>query len=127
MKKICVLLMVLVLTQIASAQRLAVHRGTEYKDSLATIAATLPEYTVHFENAGKYLDTSAMCDVISWGLAAVSVGAFYSYNGGDSDPYRNIGIVCAAAALAAKVFSVSYKTKAGNELRLAAGALTLTF
>ena len=82
---------------------------------------------MHFDNAGKYLDTSALCDVISWGLAAVSVGAFYSSNGSDSDPYQNIGIVCAAAALAAKVFSVSYKTKAGNELRLAAGALTLTF
>ena len=111
----------------ASAQRIAVHKGAEYSDSLNAVSATLPTPSVHLDNAGKYLDTSAMCEVLSWGLAAVSIGVISNANTETIDKRKNIALVCAGAALAAKVFAVSYKTKAGNELRLAAGALSVTF
>lgn len=118
----------IMLFQIASAQRLSVHKGPEYRDSLNVISESLPQQSIHLDKAGKHLDTAALCDVISWGFAAASVCAFVSpKDGTESGKYENIGIVCAAAALAAKVFSVSYTTKAGNELRLAAGSLSITF
>lgn len=119
--------MVVMFTQIASAQRLSVHRGQEFKDSLNLQAFTLTEPGIHFDKAGDYLDTSALCDAISWGLSAASVCAFVMPKEVDADTYKTIGIVCAAAALTAKIFSLSFKTKAGNELRLAAGALSVTF
>lgn len=120
--------MVALLAQMASAQRLSVHRGTQYSDSLNTISATLPETTIHLDKAGKYLDSSGVCEIISWGLAATSVVFFYTGNQKEhSDAFNSIGVISAIAALSAKILSVSFKTKAGNELRLAAGALTLTF
>ena len=127
MKKILFILMAVLLTQFASAQRLSVHMGQQFKDSLNISAATLSDPSIHLDKAGNYLDTSSLCDVISWGLAAASVCAFVAPKETDNDTYKNIGLVCAAAAVAAKIFSVSFDTKAGNELRLAAGSLTLTF
>lgn len=73
------------------------------------------------------MDTSAMFDVVSWGLSAASVGAFCAFVRTESEPYKYAGIVCAAAALTTKVISVSFRIRAGTELKLAASTLTLTF
>ena len=114
------LMVVLAFSVSASAQRLRVHSDP---DTLATAQVT-PDLKGHLYEAGVSIRRSTNYDLLSWGLAAVSV---ISYFNAKNDDDKRMGAVCAVFAVAAKVVSINYRYKSGIELKLAAGSVSVSF
>lgn len=81
----------------------------------------------HIFKAGKALRKSSYYDATSWGLTIAS-GAFFAGIGDANRKVCNaIGTVLAVGAVATRILSVTMKDKAGHELMLAPGKVTVTF
>ena len=104
----------------ASAQRLKVHNDP---DSLATAQVT-PDLKGHLNEAGVSMRRAINYDLLSYGLATLSV---ISYSNAKNDDDKRLGAVCAVFAVAAKVISINCRYKSGIELQLAAGSVSVTF
>lgn len=113
-------IVMLALSVSASAQRLRVHNDS---DSLVSAHVT-PDLKGHLNEAGVSIRRVTNYDLLSWGLAALSV---ISYSNAKDDNDKRMGAVCAVFAVAAKVVSINYKYKSGIELKLAAGSVSVTF
>lgn len=80
----------------------------------------------HEYKAGTYLRKSAACDYTGIGLAVLS-GVAYS-NIIDNRKISNVaGTVLALGAAALKIASITFKSRAGTELRLSAGGIYMKF
>ena len=125
MKRIVFVLMLLAVTMTSSAQRLSVHSNPV--DSVTLDLTQVEQYKLHLDNAGAALRRSANYEMLSWVLAACSVGAYANVRRDDTGNSKIVGATFAFLAVASKVASFNFKHTSGAELRLAAGCISVTF
>lgn len=83
--------------------------------------------TGHLFNAGKSLQKSAIMDGASW-LLAVGAGVAFSGEVLDERSASNAaGFALGAAAIVCRIASISFKSKAGAELKLMPGGVAVRF
>lgn len=121
MKKL-VVLMILAVTLPIKAQRLSVHQPT---DSVAIGTDLNPEINRHLYKAGVNMQRSANYESLTWGFVIASAASFSMIQ--DKDTRDLVGYGCALAALISKACAISYKLDSGQELKIAAGSLSLSF
>ena len=114
---LCVLL---VLCSTASAQKIRVHSNP---DSLA-VTKVAPDLKDYLQESGSAMKMSANFDLLSWGLAAISITSFAH---AESKKDKTLGTVCATLAVLSKMASWGYKYKSGVQLKLAAGSISVSF
>ena len=93
----------------------------------STLLLSKEERSQPLFKAGKYLKASASFDMMSWGLTVLSAVAYSGAVTDKRSASNTIGTVLAVGALASRIVSVTYKSKAGTELELSAGRVVLKF
>lgn len=81
----------------------------------------------HIYKAGEALRLSATYDLYSWCLGIASGVAFAGIGNADRKACNIAGTLLITGALACKIISVSKKYKAGTELMLSPGQITVKF
>lgn len=121
MKKLVVLILLAVTLPI-QAQRLSV---LQQADSVAIGTALNPEINQHLYKSGVNMQRSADYESLAWGFIIASAASFSMIQ--DKDTRDLVGYGCALAALISKACAISYKLDSGQELKIAAGYLSLSF
>ena len=131
MKKVLLLFVMQKAIVTANAQQFTVRKDatghTMQLSNDSTLLLSPKERNHPLYKSGKYLKASASFDMMSWGLTIMSAVA---YSGAVTDKRsvcNTIGTVLAVGALASRIVSVTYKSKAGTELELSAGRVVLKF
>lgn len=128
MKKVLLLMVMLVATLTVNAQQFTVRRDADRRMIHLDDSIQYNEQSPVFK-AGTYINKSASTDALSWGLAITSI-LFYTEGANSKDnqsTFRTIGFTFAVGAIVSRVYSISYKFKAGRELKISAGTAQLTF
>lgn len=123
MKKLLLLFVFIVTALCANAQKFSVRPTAKQQKSevVADSIAIKPEY-----KAGTYLKKSAACDYAGIGLAVLS-GVAYSNVINNREISNIAGTVLTLGVAACKIAAISFKSKAGAELCLSAGSVSLKF
>ena len=131
MKKTLFLLIMLTAGVTANAQQYTVRKDakghTIQLSNDSTLLYSAEQKNLPMFRAGKYLKESASFDMISCSFTVMSAVA---YSGAVTDKRavcNTLGTVLAIGALATRIVSVSYKSKAGTELELSAGRIVWKF